>query len=343
MPQVKPQGHPAVYLIDMLTARAAGMVDILAIVVRLQIDFNIFRFGHDHHGRRRRVDAALRFRFGPPLHAMPATFVLQFAVDSFALRRDRDLLEPAQLGGAGRQDLELPLLRLAMLLVHFKQVAGEQSRFVAPGPGPYLHDAPAAVGIFAAERQLQQLVPKRIPFSLQFGQLRFGQLAHLQVVAGPGQVRRDGELRASATVEHPGVVITAETREHGTLVYETDVFGPRWGVPLSEAWKDNLRAITLGLESLRRVERYGIATRGQQYAGFRELGAGIAMGAAMTEARARREVGLDPDEDFDAEYLKRMLIDGAKNLHPDAGGDPEAFAEFKAAIDFLRDLSKVAT
>ena len=171
--------------------------------------------------------------------------------------------------------------------------------------------------------------------------------AHLQVVAGPGQVRRDGALRSEAKVEHPGVIITAETRDYGTLVYETDVFGPRWGLLLREAWKDNLRAIALGLESLRRVERYGIATRGQQYAGFRELGSGIPMGAAtslpMNEARARVEVGLESDEDFDDAFLRKTLRDVARMTHPDSATDPqpgdtEVLARTVEAVDFLRTI-----
>jgi hypothetical protein len=43
----------------------------------------------------------------------------------------------------------------------------------------------------------------------------------------------------------------------------------------------NLRAIALGLEALRKVERYGIAERGQQYAGFAQIGAGTAMGQSL--------------------------------------------------------------
>ena len=173
--------------------------------------------------------------------------------------------------------------------------------------------------------------------------------AHLQVVAPPGQVRRDGQLRAEAKVEHPGVVLTIETGEHGTLVYETDVFGPRWGLSLRESWKDNLRAVALGLEALRKVERYGIAQRGQQYAGFRELGSGIPMGAAgplpMNEARARAEVGLESEEDFDEEFLRTVLRDVAKFTHPDARplgaddpGDVEALTRAKEAVDFLRGV-----
>ena len=38
-----------------------------------------------------------------------------------------------------------------------------------------------------------------------------------------------------------------------------------------DLWQDNLRAITLGMEALRRVERYGITSAGEQYRGFAAL------------------------------------------------------------------------
>lgn len=39
-------------------------------------------------------------------------------------------------------------------------------------------------------------------------------------------------------------------------------------------WHENVRALALGLESLRRADRYGITKRGEQYAGFRALPSG---------------------------------------------------------------------
>lgn len=55
----------------------------------------------------------------------------------------------------------------------------------------------------------------------------------------------------------------------------------------ARAARSNLRAITLGLEKLRRLDEYGITARGQQYAGFRELGSGgtpLASGMTVREA-----------------------------------------------------------
>lgn len=155
----------------------------------------------------------------------------------------------------------------------------------------------------------------------------------LQVETQGGNLRVDGQLRADARVDHPGVILTIETDKLGTLIYETDRFGRSWRSG-SVAWQENLRAIALGLEALRKVERYGIARRGQQYAGYRELGSGIAMGpAAMTEAEALRilEFGPAAGPELIAGSYRRL----AKDLHPDAGGDPDKFRRLTQARDFL--------
>jgi hypothetical protein len=163
----------------------------------------------------------------------------------------------------------------------------------------------------------------------------------LQVVAGPSGVRLDGRLRANAVVDHPGVMLTIDSRAHGTLVYETDRFGrkPAYKANAGPAWQENLRAIALGLEALRKVERYGIASRGQQYAGYRELGAGgpIELGSAMTLEEAAELLFPDDPErliDFPDEAAERFRW-LAKKAHPDAGGDAEIFRRLTEARDLL--------
>jgi hypothetical protein len=164
--------------------------------------------------------------------------------------------------------------------------------------------------------------------------------AFLQVVASERDVRLDGQLRADARVDHPGVILTIDTRRLGTVVYETDRYQSRsWRGRRAAGWQENLRAIALGLEALRKVERYGIANRGQQYAGFRELGSGIAAPAALTlEEAARLLMPDDPDwllevgtEDDVADRYRWL----AKTAHPDHGGDAEAFRRLTSARDAL--------
>ncbi len=165
----------------------------------------------------------------------------------------------------------------------------------------------------------------------------------LQVVTSDQQIRLDGQLRVDARVEHPGVILTIETPSHGVLVYETDRYGKRWGSGANPAWQENLRAIALGLEALRKVERYGIARRGQQYAGYRELGSGTPMPAAqmtieqaaclLIENAGTSDVTLEDLENTAAvHHLFRTV---AKHHHPDAGGDTAFFMTLVEARDLL--------
>jgi hypothetical protein len=167
--------------------------------------------------------------------------------------------------------------------------------------------------------------------------------AHLQLDVQPGQLRRDGHLRSSARVDHPGVILTVDTRRLGVLTYPCDTFEARWaGEPPS--WQINLRAIALGLEALRKVERYGIAERGQQYAGFGALppGGPVAVGAAMTVEEAARLLALAAgrltgvsDVSGVAAAAQDLWRAASKTHHPDAGGDPDTFRRLTEARDLL--------
>jgi hypothetical protein len=84
----------------------------------------------------------------------------------------------------------------------------------------------------------------------------------LLVVAGAVDVRQDGMLRARATVFHPGVAVQF-TSKFGSLTYPCDTFhATSYG---EVDWQINLRAIALGLEALRKLDRYGVGSRGEQY------------------------------------------------------------------------------
>lgn len=161
--------------------------------------------------------------------------------------------------------------------------------------------------------------------------------AFLQVITDGRSLRLDGQLRADAKVDHPGVILTIDTKKRGTLVFSTDRFEDR---PWHESWKANLRAIALGLEALRTVERYGIADTGQQYAGYRELGAGPALEEVMTPEQAARllaEYGLEeldawPDVLEDPQVAFRLAV---KKHHPDVGGDAAFFRRLGNAREVI--------
>ena len=165
--------------------------------------------------------------------------------------------------------------------------------------------------------------------------------ALLQVDVDSRDVRLDGMLRADARPRHPGVILTVETRKHGTLIYDTDVFGH---------WHDNLRAIALGLEALRRVERYGIGSRGQQYAGYQELPA-VAMSSGWTVESAAAFIteaileagGNDWSTEVkdDPSFALALYREAAELYHPDRAvlgddGDPGVMAKLNTARDYLR-------
>lgn len=166
----------------------------------------------------------------------------------------------------------------------------------------------------------------------------------LQVDAAERDCRLDGQLRADAKVTHPGCILSFTSRHHGALSYPCDRYE---AVPYRRngaSWTQNLRAITLGLEALRRVERYGIAERGQQYAGYRELGSGIPMGAApaMTvEVAGRLLWNAAYGGDWPPPVLNVEIIRGAwrvaatKGTHPDHGGSAAVFRQLTQARDLL--------
>lgn len=127
-------------------------------------------------------------------------------------------------------------------------------------------------------------------------------------------IRLDGWPRADARPASPAVVLSFESR-YGPLRYATDVF---------RSWQDNLRAIALGLEALRRVDRYGITRRGEQYTGWRQLTAGAGSGPFTKEEAAA--------------VIARHGVSVAaalKATHPDHGGDPDEFARVQRARELL--------
>lgn len=91
----------------------------------------------------------------------------------------------------------------------------------------------------------------------------------VQVVAAEADVRRDGMLRARADVRHPGVALSFRSASAGDLIYPCDQFIGRWYGEVD--WQVNLRAIALGLQALRKLDRYGITRRGEQYTGWRAI------------------------------------------------------------------------
>lgn len=173
-------------------------------------------------------------------------------------------------------------------------------------PSPF--DSPWTKTLQLLERELDHLHARQIT---------------IQVDLTRDDFRLDGNLRTAARIRYPGVILGFDTKEFGGLSYPCNAFAGNAGT----GWKENVRAIALGLEALRRVERYGIANRGQQYAGFRELGSGMAI-SSMTPERAWELLCEAADVEhatYDVVDVERLFREAAKIHHPDAGGDPDYF------------------
>lgn len=141
----------------------------------------------------------------------------------------------------------------------------------------------------------------------------------------------DGKPRAHAVAEHPGVIFSLDSK-HGPLSYPCDTF---------DRWQDNLRAIALALEALRKVDRYGVTKRGEQYRGFLALEATAAPAGFSSADEALAFLGT-----FTGLGLAEMrVVEGAparalrraqRETHPDAGGDAATFQRVSLAETKLR-------
>jgi hypothetical protein len=152
---------------------------------------------------------------------------------------------------------------------------------------------------------------------------------------GADSWRIDGRPRANARPEHPGVILSLDSR-FGHLSYPCDTF---------TTWQDNLRAIVLALEALRKVDRYGVTKRGEQYRGFLALEATAAPAGFRTtdEALAFLVEIVRPEWSNGgpptASARDRMIIlrGAQRRTHPDHGGDPATFQRVSLAETKLRE------
>lgn len=126
------------------------------------------------------------------------------------------------------------------------------------------------------------------------------------LVVTEDQISFSGQLKAggSTRTQHRGVELSFE-KDGRRVVFHTDAY---------DTVTANIRAIGLGLEALRAVDRHGITTSGEQYAGFALLGSG----------------GADA-------YHGRQLVEAAGSLtaalkthHPDHGGRRSDFDDVQA-------------
>lgn len=157
-------------------------------------------------------------------------------------------------------------------------------------------------------RELRMLGAKRIVVELDLAE---------------GDLRIDGLPRSNARIGDS--VRIAFDSKHGPLMYETGRFSSRYYRARLSGWQSNLRAIALGLEALRKVERYGITKRGEQYAGWKQL-----------------PVSTDPADAIQTREQAAAVIDSyggvkaaLRKTHPDAGGNETEFRKVIRAREVL--------
>lgn len=126
------------------------------------------------------------------------------------------------------------------------------------------------------------------------------------VVCDPAQIGLSGQLKAGGrtAVRHAGVEVSFES-DGRRLVFHTDAYG---------TLTQNIRAVAAGLEALRAVDRYGITSTAEQYAGFAQLTAG----------------GPDPARGKVIAARHGSVAEALKRSHPDHGGDPRDLADVQA-------------
>jgi hypothetical protein len=138
-------------------------------------------------------------------------------------------------------------------------------------------------------------------------------------------IRLDGLPRADARIGEPCVALSFESN-----------WGPvRKVTGEYRTWQDNLRAISLSLEALRSVDRYGVSKSGEQYRGWRALPVSTDGAALLTTSDEAVDFlsqwFVDGNDDLDAALRKAMM-----ETHPDHGGDSDEFRKVLKCRDLLR-------
>ena len=156
----------------------------------------------------------------------------------------------------------------------------------------------------------------------------------LQIAMRENDFRLDGMPRANAKPEHPGVIVSVESAK-GHLSFPCDTF---------INWHDNLRAIALALEALRRVDRYGITPNDEQYTGWKQLPGpptSPKWDAEFAEKLIRTVALTVPASRVDDPL--RVLYRVARSVtHPDRNdGDRQGWDSVERAADILRAAGKL--
>lgn len=181
--------------------------------------------------------------------------------------------------------------------------------------------------------------PKRGTFKVSWGkilndlerELNYLKAHSIMIFAGfqAFQIRADGWPKGGSAPIDQGIVLQFESK-HGTLKYACDTY---------DHWHQNLRAISLTLDNLRAVDRYGATKTGEQYKGWKSLpeqpGAALTVDAALEWLSSVSKI-YAPAMRTSEDAFNQACRKAATVTHPDAGGSNEQFQKFQQIKDFLK-------
>jgi hypothetical protein len=166
----------------------------------------------------------------------------------------------------------------------------------------------------------------------------------LQMDVSEHELRRDGGIRANAMPASYAIRVNFTSATKGPLTFACDTYN---------RWQDNVRAVMATLRALRAVDRYGVATTGEQYRGWQAISN---RPATMTRRQAAEfmawQAGAEPgelttwaDKIFaDMAEMHRAYYKAAKRAHPDiTHDDGDTMARLNAARDLLLGSQNGAT
>jgi hypothetical protein len=167
----------------------------------------------------------------------------------------------------------------------------------------------------------------------------------LKTAHSPFDVRKDGKLRSDVRKpEHPGVVLSFEVWNPKAKRYEQMSFN----CDKFTEWKANVRAIADGLESLRKIDRYGVfggTNQSAHYEGYKALPSSDSEFECSWDVVDAVSFLVTHSEytttdicrgNFKNEYFEKAYRSACRKLHPDSGGSHEEFVKLQKYYEILK-------
>lgn len=165
----------------------------------------------------------------------------------------------------------------------------------------------------------------------------------------PKDLTRDQTPRSGARPRMPGVVLSFSKRVNQpdtTTGRDVSDIALQFPCDTFDSWESNVRAIALALEALRKIDRYGVTRRNEQYQGWAQLPASTANNG-MTPQQAAETIARTSDFPWssilDKHSVARDAVRQALNRsHPDRGGSQDVFVRVQKAREVLATHHKVS-